>query len=142
MQVLAIPLTIISRMDAVSVGERVKRLREERRWSQRMLEARAGLGTGSISLLEAGKRTRLSVVVLGKIAAALKVPLSVVLGTDEEEAGVSSTDQDLQRLMENYLALPDDAAAKLLEESEWLRRITERAQPKTIETDEGYLAEG
>lgn len=142
MQLAVMPLTIISRMDAVSVAERVKRLREERRWSQRMLEARAGLGAGSISLLESGKRTRLSLVILSRIAAALKVPLSALLGTEDEEPGVSSTDQRLQRLMENYLALPDDAAAKLLADSEWLRRITERPQQKVAEPDEGYLAEG
>src|SRR3954468_16555250 len=73
------------------LAETVKVLRSRRNWSQRMLEDRAGIGRGYISILESGgMKSRPKLSTLMKIAQALRVPLVVFTGemeeSDEEES--------------------------------------------------------
>ncbi len=62
-------------MPPVNVGERVRALREERRWSIRELAEASGLAMNTLSLIENAK-TSPSVSTLQHIAHALNVPLT------------------------------------------------------------------
>lgn len=57
------------------IGQRVKGARAAKRWSQRDLEAFAGLSEGHVSLIERGERVRLAGSTMAKLAAALDVDL-------------------------------------------------------------------
>jgi transcriptional regulator with XRE-family HTH domain len=63
--------------------EIVRYLREERDWSQTELAKRAGLDPAQISTLETGKRSP-NIRTLHKVAAALEVDVTSLLGTVEQ----------------------------------------------------------
>jgi transcriptional regulator with XRE-family HTH domain len=66
------------------VGERVAQLRGAMRISQRNLDRRAGLSHGYISKLEAGQVPNPGLLQLQRIADALAIPLTRLLGDDVE----------------------------------------------------------
>lgn len=67
-------------LDGKLIGERVRHEREARKWSQRMLAARANISHAYVSHLEAGMYSRPGLRQLEKIAAAFKMPLEELLG--------------------------------------------------------------
>ncbi len=62
-------------MEKISVGSRLRAIREERRLSQRELAKKAGLSTNAISLIERDENSP-SVATLQSLAAALNVKIS------------------------------------------------------------------
>ncbi len=94
---------------ADSIGERVKRLRKRKRWSQRMLGMKAGTSGSYLSQLEAGLLSRPGLDQLRRIALALEAPL-------EEVIGDSPVDETVQNWM-------DDPTVAVIQDQ--LRRIGE-----------------
>jgi DNA-binding XRE family transcriptional regulator len=74
-----------SGMADVSMGERLKRLRELRGFSQSELARRAGVTHPVISDLERGVRQDMTVSTAKKLAAALGVSLEMLVGDVESE---------------------------------------------------------
>jgi transcriptional regulator with XRE-family HTH domain len=74
-----------SDMADVSMGERLKRLRELRGFSQSELARRAGVTHPVISDLERGVRQDMTVSTAKKLAAALGVSLEMLVGDVESE---------------------------------------------------------
>ena len=62
------------------IGRMIQRLREDKGLSQRQLAARAGVTNGYISQLEAGDKKNPSLAVLQRLAKALGVPVTELLG--------------------------------------------------------------
>jgi transcriptional regulator with XRE-family HTH domain len=62
------------------VKRKIKRLREERKMSQLELAKTSGVAQGYISALEAGTKVNPGLDVLSKLAKALGVPLTELLG--------------------------------------------------------------
>lgn len=67
-------------MSPKRVGRMIQRLREEKGLSQRQLASRAGVTNGYISQLEAGDKKNPSLAVLQRLAKALGVPVTELLG--------------------------------------------------------------
>jgi len=63
-----------------TIGQMLKRLREERNISQLQLAQQAGVAQGYISDLEAGTKANPSVDVLKKLAKALNCSIAELLG--------------------------------------------------------------
>lgn len=66
------------------VGDRVRRLRERRNWSQQDLADKAELDSSYISLLETGRRTNPGLETLLKIARALETSISYLAGETDD----------------------------------------------------------
>jgi transcriptional regulator with XRE-family HTH domain len=75
-----------------SIGERLKRLRELRGFSQNELAKRAGVSHPVISDLERGVRADLTVSTAKKLAAALGVSLEMLVGDVDSECEPASMD--------------------------------------------------
>jgi transcriptional regulator with XRE-family HTH domain len=67
----------ISRMTPITL--RVKELREARKWSQAELARRAKVRRAMLSELEAGKRQRIDLAILERLASALEVDPALLL---------------------------------------------------------------
>jgi transcriptional regulator with XRE-family HTH domain len=69
-----------------NIGELIKRLREERGWSQAELARRAGITQAMISYLETGKRSwhLLSVGAAQRLARSLGVSIGYFEASDDE----------------------------------------------------------
>jgi transcriptional regulator with XRE-family HTH domain len=61
------------------IGMRIKALRESRDWSQEKLAKRARISRGYLARLETGRHEP-TLTMLGKLARALKVPVTELLG--------------------------------------------------------------
>ncbi|MGC0365155.1 transcriptional regulator with XRE-family HTH domain [Rhodococcus sp. 27YEA15] len=72
-----------SRGVGATVGAQIKRRREQRGLTAAELARRSGLGKGSLSSIEAG-RGNPTIDTLDAIAFALRIPLTDLLGTEEE----------------------------------------------------------
>ncbi|OMF38814.1 hypothetical protein BK133_01010 [Paenibacillus sp. FSL H8-0548] len=73
----------------VAVGDRIKRLREKRDWSQLELAERVGINNSVLSRIEAGKR-KARADELDKIASTLNVTSEYLLGRDSFVSKVKS----------------------------------------------------
>jgi len=78
-------------------GERLKRFRESRGWSQRELAQRAGIPQPTVGYLETGRRSGLTVETARRIADALGVSIDRLVGDSffggrdaEEEESLSA----------------------------------------------------
>lgn len=78
-------LTIVS-VGNNELGDRIREQREANNWSQGLIEARAGLTKGYLSLVESGKRTPKRDT-MQRIANALRVPVQAL-----EEGGSAPTE--------------------------------------------------
>ena len=67
------------------LGERLKRAREKKGWSQRELARQAHVRYATISELENGIRTAMNTDTAKRIARALGVSVDYLIGTFEEE---------------------------------------------------------
>ncbi len=76
----------------MTIGERLKRLREIKGLSQNELAKRAGVHRPTISELEAGRQQDVTVETAKRLARALGVSLGLLVGEDESDpqpAGVA-----------------------------------------------------
>ena len=67
-------------MATKGLNEVLKRLREEKGWSQQALADRVGVSDAYIAMIERGKRQNPSLVLLRRLAKALGVPVTALLG--------------------------------------------------------------
>lgn len=100
------------------MGERLKELRLERKWSLRQLGARAKLAGAYIQQLEAGTRENPSVEMTRRLAGAFGLTVSEFIG--EKEPPVRLTNEDMIDILARERDLsPGDLEAAL----EWLAAI-------------------
>lgn len=96
-----------------SFGEKVRRLRLDRRWSQQELSLRAGISTPHISSIERGKRFP-SLEYAVRLADALGVPLNALC--DEETVirapKIKASHDELPMYLQNFV-LNEDATPYL-----------------------------
>lgn len=83
----------------VEMGERIRRLRRERRWTQQELAARVGVTTAYIGHLERGER-KPSLETMVRLSGALGAGLDRLAGRAAE--GDSALYADLAALLERY----------------------------------------
>ena len=95
-------------MDARMVGQRVRKLRLERSWSLRELAARAEVSHQYVDFLEKGRRTRLDLGRVRKLADAFGLPLAKLIGEQAGEAGGAGEEADQQDYTDG-LSEPDFA---------------------------------
>ncbi len=69
----------------MTIGERLKSLRELKGLSQNELARRAGINRPTISELESGRQQDVTVETARRLARALEVSLNMLVGEDEEE---------------------------------------------------------
>ncbi len=69
----------------MTIGERLKSLRELKGLSQNELARRAGINRPTISELESGRQQDVTVETARRLARALEVSLNMLVGDDEEE---------------------------------------------------------
>ena len=60
-------------------GERLRKLRKQKGWSQRELAKRAGISRGYLSVIEGKRPPDVTVDVIQKMAKALRMPISDLL---------------------------------------------------------------
>ena len=129
------------------LGDRVGRLRTERKMSQRQLQLEAGLGHGYVSILEAGRVQNPGIQQLYKVATALGVPLIQLLTDDtSSSAGVKHTEQHTPFHADEVMPSPMDPQLEELQrgvEELWnidkerfaaLRLVVRDMQQKAAET--------
>jgi transcriptional regulator with XRE-family HTH domain len=97
-------LTVLRPSDVAVVGERIRKARDAKGWTQLELAAVSGISQGLISAIENGKVASPSVKTLTRLALALGLPLAdLTLEPDPPEE--SELPQDLR---EQIRALPPD----------------------------------
>ena len=69
----------------MSLGERLKREREKKRWSQNELSRQSGVRQALISELESGKKRDTTGLVLKRLARTLGVTMDYLAGMYEDE---------------------------------------------------------
>jgi transcriptional regulator with XRE-family HTH domain len=121
------------------IGQRVKRAREDKGWTQGQLSARMGLFDSSyVSKLEAGKIRRPTFSRLAQIARALGVPDYELTGgapppgsADSRlvtAAAEVSTPEQVERILDRFEALPPEYKRLALEHIDHLYESTERTR--------------
>jgi transcriptional regulator with XRE-family HTH domain len=104
----------------MEVGREIRRLREEKGWSQAKLAGAAGMGVSGVSQIETGARNP-SAVTLTKIAEALGVEVADLFPKEqsplpspavaEMEAMLSAIRENLETLEEYFENPPDEPTA-------------------------------
>jgi transcriptional regulator with XRE-family HTH domain len=69
----------------MTIGERIKRLRDRKGWDQSELAARAGVKQSLLSRLEGGSRTNPTADIVRKLARALGCTADYLLGMYEDD---------------------------------------------------------
>jgi transcriptional regulator with XRE-family HTH domain len=105
------------RWDVVSIGKRLRALRDERGWSLRTAGTRAGLSHTHVGKLEEGEIANLSITTLARLAAAYRVSVADLIGASLEE---TEPEREAQEHMAQWER----------EEQEMLRRLGERFGPE------------
>lgn len=82
-------------LDVKEIGRKVREAREGRRLSYRQLGERASVSHGYIQYLEQGARQKIDFTKLGRVAAAMGLPLSHFVGIEayEDEHGLGELDE-------------------------------------------------
>jgi len=109
---------------AKKISINIKRLRNGQRWNQAKLAQEAGISGAALSKIEGGERIP-TIVVLRKLSATLKVPLSDITGEETEE--VSETDERSREFYRRWDVLDDlskEDQRILREMADRLREIT------------------
>ena len=75
----------VKELDYVKIGERIREIRKERKWTQSELAYRAGINSSYLSHIETAK-TKLSLPVIVQIANALSVSVDRLLCDSLEDA--------------------------------------------------------
>ena len=117
---------------SAQIAARVRALRQERGWTQRMLDYRASLSRGYSSKLENGQIENPGVLNLESICRALQVPISWVL-TDTERAESSLPPlayPELQEVTANLAAIQEHAPDRLAALRAIILDVREQAERK------------
>ena len=69
-----------------TVGQRIKRLRKERKWTQEMLGAKLGVKKAAVQKYESGKVVNLKQETIKKLADIFEVPASMFLDCSDWDA--------------------------------------------------------
>lgn len=135
-------------MAGETIGDRVRRLRELKGWSQRKLGAVAGTSGAYVNQLETGLRPKPGAEMLGKLARALGVTSEELLGEgndiDDRSGGRPPEDPELEGVQVNLKTIkeldPESFKAvervvqSMLREAEELHRERQR-RAKSKRTD-------
>jgi transcriptional regulator with XRE-family HTH domain len=102
----------VEQSSAYTLGEKLRELRNGRKWTLNELSQRSGLSISHISSLERGTRTKPSMEVVRKLANALQVPVHHL-----HDDGIGDHDlySDADRILSRFA--PDTQAFLLKEES-------------------------
>lgn len=87
-----------SSRDVPGWGDRVRRLREARNWSQGELAERAGTTQAQVSRIEGGQHTNARKDTLWGLADALGVSLDYLLGREQRDAAAEEDDEEESRI--------------------------------------------
>lgn len=102
----------VEQSSAYTLGEKLRELRQARKWTLNELSQRSGLSISHISSLERGTRTKPSMEVVRKLANALQIPVHHL-----HDDGVGERDlyTEADRILSRFA--PDTQAFLLKEES-------------------------
>lgn len=81
----------------IEIGQRVKKIREERKMTQKRLAEQVSVSSSSITRLELGQ-TMVSVFTIVKIAEVLNTPISYLLFGYEEKNDISGVSEIVKKL--------------------------------------------
>lgn len=88
------------------IGEKLKKLRKERGWTQKELEERTGVAQRNISSYESGK-LQPSSRTLRKFAEAFEVAVEELAGESRNEPALAITDPELLQMFRELASLPE-----------------------------------
>lgn len=111
---------------SLTISRNIKDLRERLGWNQSKLAIEAGVTAAALSMIEKGDGRVPTIVVLRKIASALKVPPYEITGEEPEKA--SETDErnrEFYRKWDILKSLSKEDQEMLIGMAERLRKITE-----------------
>lgn len=109
-------------MTEATIGERIKAEREKVGWSQSKLANEAGVQSSTISQIESGRRKKPSVDVLQRIAKALSITVSHLLGqTEEDELIDLLQDEEIQIFFRNFKDLSPGTKKNLLDQIKYYK---------------------
>ena len=93
----------------MEIGERIRKIRESKKMSQKEVTVISGVGTAMYSRIESGK-TEPSITTLEKIASALRVGLSDFFNEDApaQDVEVNTYDSSLMERVKLIDTLPDE----------------------------------
>lgn len=94
------------------IGEKLKILRKERGWTQKMLEESTGVAQRNISSYESGK-LQPSSRTLRKFAQAFGVPLEELAGEARKEPALALADPELLQMFREVAQLPEADRVRL-----------------------------
>ena len=113
---------------AQTISKNIKEMRENRGWNQARLAQEAGITAAALSMIEKGDGRMPTIVLLRKIASALKVQLNEITG--EEPTMVSETAERSREFYRKWGdvidGLPPDDQARLKDMAERLKEITKK----------------
>ncbi|MDQ0415256.1 helix-turn-helix domain-containing protein [Mesobacillus stamsii] len=100
------------------IGERVKKLRQEKRMSLSELAEQAGVAKSNLSSLERNLQTNPSIQFLEKIAGVLKVPVDQLI---HEQVDTENIDSDWVNLVKEAMdsGISKDEFREFLEFNKW-----------------------
>ena len=99
-------------MNAHELGQRIKALRQSRRYSQNRLASLVGVDQSQISRIENGEAGP-SLETLSSIARVLNVGLSELTGDLDDQAGLENLTQEERELIGAFRTLSGDSRAAL-----------------------------
>lgn len=105
---------------AALLGQRVKTLREQRRWRQEELAKATGMTQPAISRIESGEVTQPRLSVLHRLAKALDVTVDYLAGANGQ-AGASPADPGFRVLAGMYAGLSTAGRKQLVDYASFLR---------------------
>lgn len=107
---------------AKTVGDRIKQERIKAGWSQSKLAQNAEVQPSTISQIESGERKNPSIEVLEKVARALKISASSLLGqTSEDELADLLQDPEVEILYRNFKGLSARDKEMILQQIKFLK---------------------
>jgi len=106
---------------AALLGQRVKTLREQRRWRQEELAKAAGMTQPAVSRIESGEVTQPRLSVLHRLAKALDVTVDYLAGANAQAGGASPADAGFRALAGIYAGLPTAGRKQLVDYASFLR---------------------
>ncbi len=96
----------------MTIGQKIRKLRRERDWTQAELGERAGINYRNITRYESGK-LRPGLKVLRKLAAALEVPLDDFMEAQEQAAPAGLRDPELLQHFRDVEQMPEEDRAAI-----------------------------
>lgn len=112
---------------ANKISSNITRLREGLKWNQAKLAHEAGISAAALSKIEKGESRIPTIVVLRKLASALKVQLNEITGEKlEENSEVDERNKEFYRQWDVLDKLPEEDQKILKGMAERLRDITQK----------------